>query len=76
MKARQRILVCDDDPDLLDMCREILVGWLPGRPEVQTAIFGPRALAILEAESFDLLIWNLHMPKMDGLQVLEIVRRN
>lgn len=75
LDTRQKILLVDDDPDLLDMYQEILVSGLPGRPEVQTAISGARALAMLEAERFDLLICNLHMPKMDGLQVLGIVRR-
>ena len=34
----QRILLVDDDQDLLDMWREILVGGLRGRPEILTAI--------------------------------------
>lgn len=74
MDTHQRILLVDDDPDLLDMYREILTQ-LPSQPEVHTASSGPRALAMLEAEPFDLLICDLKMPKMDGLQVLGIVRR-
>jgi CheY-like chemotaxis protein len=69
-----KILLVDDDPDLLDMYREVLTQ-LPSQPEVHTANSGPRALAMLEAEPFDLLICDLKMPKMDGLQVLGIVRR-
>ena len=74
MDRRPKILLADDDPDLLDMYREILAQ-LPSRPEVQTAGSGARALAMLEAEPFQLLICDLKMPKMDGLQVLAIVRR-
>jgi CheY-like chemotaxis protein len=73
MKASQKILLCDDDPDLLDMYREIFAQ-LPDQPEIHTANSGPRALAMLEAEPFDLLICDLKMPRMDGFQVLEIVR--
>lgn len=73
MKQRPRILHCDDNPDALDMYREIL-GALPCQPEVHTANCGPLALAMLEAEPFDLLICDLKLPKMDGFQVLEIVR--
>ena len=74
MATNQKILLLDDDPDLLDMYREILAQ-LPSRPEIHTASSGNRAMAMLEAEAFQLLICDLKMPKMDGLQVLSIVRR-
>jgi CheY-like chemotaxis protein len=74
MEQRPKILLADDDPDLLDMYRDILTQ-LPSQPEVHTAASGSRALAMLEAEPFQLLICDLRMPKMDGLQVLAIVRR-
>jgi len=74
METRHKILLLDDDPDLLDIYREIL-GQLPSRPEIRTATTGARAMAMLEAEPFTLLICDLRMPKMDGLQVLSIVRR-
>lgn len=48
---------------------------LPSRPEVHAASTGARAIALLESEPFDLLVTDLRMPKMDGLQVLAIVRR-
>jgi CheY-like chemotaxis protein len=74
MEARHKILVVDDDPDLLELYRELL-GQLPSRPEIFTANSGARGLALLKSESFRLLICDLKMPKMDGLQVLAIVRR-
>src|SRR6266550_4513920 len=74
MEATHKILLLDDDPDLLDMYREIL-SHMPSRPEIFTATSGSRAMAMLEAEPFRLLICDLKMPKMDGLQVLSIVRR-
>jgi CheY-like chemotaxis protein len=74
MEVRHKILLLDDDPDLLEMYKEVL-GQLPSRPEVHTASAGPRAMAMLESEPFRLLICDLKMPKMDGLQVLSIVRR-
>jgi len=72
--ARPRILLVDDDPDLLEMYRELL-GQLPSRPEIHTASSGARAMALLEAEAFRLMVCDLKMPRMDGLQVLSIVRR-
>lgn len=74
METRPKILLLDDDPDLLDMYREILAQ-LPSKPDIRTASTGPRALALLEAEPFRIFICDLKMPKMDGLQVLSIVRR-
>lgn len=73
-EPRHKILLLDDDPDLLEMYRDILSD-LPSRPEVHTASSGPRAVAMLDDEPFRLLISDLKMPKMDGLQVLSIVRR-
>jgi CheY-like chemotaxis protein len=74
MPGRNKILLLDDDQDVLEMYRELL-GRLPSQPAVLTASSGARALALLEAEPFTLLISDLNMPRMDGLQVLTIVRR-
>jgi CheY-like chemotaxis protein len=48
---------------------------LPSRPEVHTANSAARAFALLESESFALMITDLRMPKMDGFQVLTGVRQ-
>src|SRR4029077_8816531 len=74
MESRHKILLLDDEPDVLAMYKEML-SHLPSHPDVHTATSGTRALALLEAEPFRLLICDLKMPKMDGLQVLTIVRR-
>ncbi|MGA2852765.1 MAG: response regulator [Verrucomicrobiota bacterium] len=74
MEIRHKILVLDDDADWLEMSRDILAR-LPSKPEVRTATSGKRALAMLDAEPFRLLICDLKMPRIDGLQVLAIVRR-
>jgi CheY-like chemotaxis protein len=72
--TRHKVLLVDDDSALLDLYRELLEK-LPANPEVLTANSGPRALAMLESDSFRLLVSDLMMPKMDGLQLLSIVRR-
>jgi CheY-like chemotaxis protein len=58
----------------LEVSRETLAR-LPSKPEIRTVNTGTRAVALLDAEPFRLLICDLKMPKMDGLQVLAIVRR-
>ena len=74
MSARHKVLLLDDDQDVLDLYRDML-SRLPSHPEIFTATSGARALSLLESEPFTLLISDLNMPKMDGLQVLTIVRR-
>lgn len=74
MKIQQKILALDDDADWLDLCREIL-SQLPSKPEIRTVSSSRRALAMLDAEPFRLLICDLKMPRIDGLQVLAIVRK-
>ncbi len=74
MAARQKILILDDEQDILEIYQEILAR-LPSQPEIHTADSGMRAIALLESEPFKLLLVDLRMPTMDGFQVLAIVRR-
>ncbi len=74
MAATHKILLLDDDEQLLELYQQLLQD-LPSRPEVQICSSGARAISLLEAEAFTVLVTDLRMPKMDGLQVLAIVRR-
>ncbi|HXS67963.1 MAG TPA: response regulator, partial [Candidatus Polarisedimenticolia bacterium] len=74
METRHKILVLDDDPVFLELYKEWLEQ-LPSKPEITTCTSGARAMALLEAEPYRVLICDLKMPQMDGLQVLSIVRR-
>jgi CheY-like chemotaxis protein len=74
MESPHKILILDDDADWLELSREVL-GQLPSKPDIRIATSGKRALAMLDAEPFRLLICDLRMPRIDGLQVLAIVRR-
>src|SRR3984957_15178409 len=75
MEKRYKILLLDDDTDWLTLCRELLGNTLPSRPEILTANTARRALTLLETEQIRLLICDLKMPRIDGLQMLAIVRR-
>src|SRR5947208_829089 len=75
MVTQPKILLLDDDQDFLDLYREMLSQHLSCLPDVRVASTGARALALLESEQFTLLIVDLNLPKMDGLQVLSIARR-
>ncbi|HEY1170022.1 MAG TPA: response regulator [Verrucomicrobiae bacterium] len=74
MAEKHKILILDDEQDLLDLYRDLL-SKLPSQPEVFTANSGARALALLNAERFSMLLTDLNMPGMDGFQVITIVRR-
>jgi CheY-like chemotaxis protein len=75
MPEQPKILLLDDDEDFLALYKEILTQHLPSGPEVKTANAAARALGMLQDEPFSLLVVDLNMPKMDGLQVLSIARR-
>lgn len=74
MEIRHKVLLVDDDPDLLEVYRDT-IAMLPSQPEIHTASSGARALAMLEKDSYRLIVTDLKMPKMDGLQLLSVVRR-
>lgn len=69
---RGRILVVDDN----ELNRELLSEELSDEGfAVITAADGPEALAIVEREEVDLILLDIQMPQMSGLEVLETVRR-
>ncbi len=71
---RHKVLLVDDDSDLLEIYRETFA-MLPSKPEIHTANSGARAISMLEKTDYRVLVSDLNMPKMDGLQLLSIVRR-
>ena len=74
MASQHKILLVDDDEQVLELYQSLLKS-LPSQPEVHVSNWGARAIALLESDPFSLLVTDLRMPKMDGLQVLAIVRR-
>jgi CheY-like chemotaxis protein len=74
MSNRQRILIIDDEQDILEIYQEIL-SRLQSKPDILTVDNGSQGIAMLESQTFNLLLIDLLMPQMDGFQVLAIVRR-
>jgi CheY-like chemotaxis protein len=72
--ANRKVLILDDDMEVLDLYKKIIMR-LPSRPQVQVANSATQALALLEAEPFELFITDLRMPKIDGFQVLLSARQ-
>ncbi len=73
MKSRRpRLLIVDDEPDMLRLLTRSVGQDLDC--EVAAAGSGQEALALFEAESFDLALLDIRMPGMDGLQLLEALQ--
>lgn len=68
MKKTARILIIDDERDMLDGCSKILrvLGHNP-----VSAGSGALALQFLQREEFDLILCDLYMPEIDGMQLLQ-----
>ena len=65
--TRARVLVVDDEPDMVENCARILQR---GGCDVLTATDPRRGLHMLESERPDLLITDLKMPEVDGMELL------
>ncbi|HNT35029.1 MAG TPA: sigma-54 dependent transcriptional regulator [bacterium] len=66
-----RILVVEDDTNTREALRKALA--VPGN-EVITAQDGSSALAILDDKVVDLVVSDIRMPRMDGMQLLTEIR--
>ena len=70
----KRILVIDDDVNMRELVVEIL-GDLDG-VEVISASDGREALAIPCSEEFSLVITDMNMPGIDGIEVIRRIRQD
>ncbi|MBI2878618.1 MAG: sigma-54-dependent Fis family transcriptional regulator [Candidatus Rokubacteria bacterium] len=70
--TRPRILIVDDEPEMVESCQRIL-----GRAGYRclTTTDPREALALLETERPDLLLTDLKMPGVDGMELLRHARR-
>jgi PAS domain S-box-containing protein len=69
----KRILVAEDNKINFFVTNKFLIGW---GMIVTHAENGRIALEMLEREEFDLIIMDLHMPVMDGIEATRIIRKS
>ena len=72
MGTRRRILVVDDDPIVRNQVRAVLehTGY-----EVITARDGREAISLISHDDYDVVLLDVAMPKLDGLSVVDELRK-
>ena len=71
--SRKRVLVVDDSLTVRELERKLLVG---RGYEVSVAVDGMDGWNALRSEDFDLLITDIDMPRMDGIELVTLLRRD
>ena len=71
--TRKKVLIIDDEPDLCKVMKLNLES--TGEFEVATAVSGEEGLGRVKEEEFDLLITDFQMPGMNGIEVVEKVKK-
>lgn len=69
-ERKEQVLVVDDDPSILLLVSRILTR---ARYRVDTAVNGRDALQKLAATNYDVVVLDLMMPEVSGLEVIERV---
>lgn len=68
----KKILVVDDEPDFLELIKMRLQA---SHYDVITAVNGKEALTKIKSEQPNVVLLDILMPKLDGLQTLKKIRR-
>lgn len=69
----KKILIIEDEPDI----QELLCAYLRDAGyETATAGDGVTALTLFQSRSFDLVLLDILLPKIDGFGVCELIRRS
>lgn len=72
MRDKPQILVIDDEKDTCELLEKALT---PEGYTVLTALEGASALKIVEENKPEIVLLDLKMPKMDGIEVLRRIKR-
>ena len=70
-----RIMIADDHPMLIDGLKKVLEE-IPGVVVVACVENGLQLLHILRSQAVDLVLLDLHMPKLDGIETLKILKKD
>jgi two-component system response regulator YesN len=74
-KQTKQLLFLDDDPDFLDTIEALIPNLTRQHWRVFLARDAARALALLRKHPIDLVVSDLDMPVVDGLQFLQVLHQ-
>jgi len=69
------VLFVDDDAGFLEVVRNLMIAYSEGLWDVLVATDAAQGLTLLREKKIDLLVLDVHMPVMDGLQFLGLLNR-
>jgi signal transduction histidine kinase/CheY-like chemotaxis protein len=69
--ANEKVLVVDDEPDVLQLCKRILRS---DGYQISRASSGQQAVDLARRERFDLLLTDMKMPGINGLNAFQTIR--
>lgn len=73
--GKKTFLFVDDSPDFLEVAREVFTELSKGGWRIFTAANHAEALNLMGRQRFDMLVLDVDMPVMDGIQFLQLVLR-
>jgi CheY-like chemotaxis protein len=74
-EQRKKVLFVDDEAMLLELLQTLMGRLSKGQWDILTAANASEALALLQQHRVDLLVLDLHMPVVDGMQFLRLLQR-
>jgi DNA-binding response OmpR family regulator len=66
-ESKKRVLIVEDDPEILNFYKEYLAKYF----EIDTATDGEQGLHTLSVNSYDLVLLDIMIPKIDGIEFLK-----
>ena len=73
--TQHQILFVDDETDFLETIRALFTAWSKDTWQIECAASADRALEILKTRPFELIVVDVNMPVLDGVQFLRILNR-
>ena len=72
---QHQILFVDDETNFLETVRDLFVAWSKKNWQIECASSADQALQLLKTHTFDLVVVDVNMPVLDGIQFLSILQR-
>src|SRR5260370_34228955 len=74
-RGPKRVLVVDDEPEIVRLLKDVFASFRHAHTyAVDSACDGVEALSVLQHGGYDLVVLDMYMPRMDGLDLLKQMR--